>query len=362
MKSQFEQLVRQVADESRACDAGLVISSETMEAYRKLLALYDSIVDPALKALLAKDRLPTQYCIAFIEDSVRTILMIRAINRAILARRKGGVRDLVLIEAGMGSGLLLGAALALDAEMNCVGYDKMRGNYEVTQRLIRELAYSTRAQLHCLDLFKRPSFLQPHVLIAEHINQGLTAEHATKIPRLFDIDPDYVVPYAVIPGVYWSGLNRTDRGEKIVLADRSASNHFSVKSSLRLPPRVVEPIAVCCDVEWGSSRLGQTSLLQPSSNRLKENGWENHLIQAVFLPADSLNGDEILAVENQSIRAKTASYQVHYPIGALANKEPIRPVLQVSGADVVSTTVFRGRAQLTASLRSVRRHWWGAFA
>lgn len=362
MRTEFEQLVRQITDESLDRDSGLTISPETMHAYHKLLALYDQAIDPALKALCSKDRFATQYCISFITDCMRTILMLRAINRAIIARRLSGAKDVHVIEAGMGSGLLLAATLALDPGVTCTGYDKMLGNYAVTTKLLTALKYSTRAQLHRLNLLHLACYPKADVLIAEHINQGLTAEYATRIPRLFDIDPKYVIPYAVTPGVYWNGIKRTDRGRRVVLADRLASEYFKVKGTLKLPPLAVQPVATCCDIEWGSPQLGRSSLLQLSSNNIKSDGWENHLVQALWLPQHSLNGDSICAIQNTSTNPQIASYDISYPIGTFADKNPVLPTVKVSGYGVRSTVQFRGRAQLTNSLEPVRHRWWKVFA
>jgi hypothetical protein len=362
MRTEFEQVVRQIVDESLDRDSGLNISPETMQAYQKLLAIYDNAIDPALKALSSKDRFATQYCMSFITDCMRTIVMLRASNRAILARRRSGAKDVHVIEAGMGSGLLLAAVMALDANVTCTGYDKMPGNHAVTARLLAELRYSERAKLHRLDLLELTYRPKADVLIAEHINQGLTAEHATKIPRLFDVDPHYVIPYAVTPSVYWNGIRRTDRGNQIVLADRSATEYFVVKGTLKLPPLAVQPIATSCDIEWGSPQLGSSSLLQRSSNCLKGSGWENHLIQALWLPQHSLNGDSICAIQNTSAIPQVASYDIAYPIGTFADKHPTLPIVKANGHGVSSTVLFRGRAQLTESLKSARHRWWKVFA
>ncbi len=362
MRSEFEQLVRQITDETLARDSGLHISSETMVAYHQLLALYDRTIDPALKALSTKDRFATQYCISFITDCMRTILMLRACNRAILARRKSGAKNIHVVEAGMGSGLLLAAVMAMDEGVTCTGYDKMSGNHAVTAKLLNELRYAERARLYRIDLLKLNHRPKTDVLIAEHINQGLTAEHATRIPRLFDIEPDYVIPYAVTPSVYWNGIKRTDRGNQVVLADRFASNSFEVKGTLKLPPLAVQPVATSCDIEWGSPKLGGASLLQLSSNCLKKSGWENHLVQALWLPQQSLNGDSICAIQNTSTKPQIASYAIAYPIGTFADRDPILPTVKVSGRGVHSTVQFRGRSQLADSLEPVRHRWWKIFA
>lgn len=362
MRREFEKLVKEIADETVDRDAGMNISSETMLAYEKLLTLYDRTVDPVLKAMSSKDRSVAQYCIAFIEDSRRTILMIRALNRAIVSRRKSIDGEIHVIEAGMGSGLILGAALALDSGVRCDGYDRMNGNQQVTEELIRKLRYETRVKLHRADLLRLEHRPKPHVLVAEHINQGLTGEHATRIPRMFDIDPNYVIPYAVIPGVYWNGIKRTDRGSKVVLADRTASDQFFVNGRLKLPPLSMQPIAVSCDIEWGSPKLAAASLLQQSSNRLKGNGWDDHLIHALWLPAKVLGGDDVVCIRNKSVLPQLAEYQVSYPIGAFAEKPPIAPTISVKGTDIEVATMFRGRAQATEVLDPVRSLWWRTFA
>lgn len=362
MRAEFEVLVKEIADESCERDAGMNISSGTMLAYNRLLDSYDRTVDPVLKAMKPKDRADAQYCMNFIYDSRRTILMIRAINRAILARRKSVGGELKVIEAGMGSGLLLAATLALDAGTQCDGYDRVYGNQLVTAALIEALKYETRVTLHQANLMQLSEQPKPHILIAEHINQGLTAEHATKIPRVFDIDPDYVIPYAVIPGVYWNGIKRTDRGAKIVLADRNDSDQFYVAGTLKLPPLSMQPVATCCDVEWGAPKFGYASLLQPSSNRLKGGGWDDHLLHALWLPAKVLGGDDVLCIRNNSLLPQTVSYQVAYAIGTLAEKKPKPPSVTASGKDAQVTTVFRGRAQATELLNPVRRAWWSTFA
>ncbi len=362
MRTEFEQAVRQIADEHLDRDCGLTISPETRVIYQKLLALYYQSVEPMLEALEPKEQSVARYCISFIEDATRTILMIRAINRAIITRRRSGITNLHLVEAGVGSGLLLSAALALDPELHADGYELMSANYRVASALLADLRYSARARLHQIDLLRYPPAVKPHVLVAEHINQGLTGEHATKIPRLFDIDPQYVIPYAVIPGVYWNGAQRTDRGARVVLADRLDTGQFLVKGHLKLPPLSFQPVAVCCDVEWGAPDLGASSLLQKSSNCLKRSGWENHLIQALWLQADKVNGDDIVALKNLSAQAQTVSYEVSYPIGAHALQPPVRPRILVNDGDVKVTTMFRGRAQLTDSLEPVRHRLWKIFA
>lgn len=362
MRAEFEVLVKEIADESCERDAGMNISSGTMLAYNRLLDSYDLAVGRVLKAMKPKDRADAQYCMNFIYDTRRTILMIRAINRAILARRKSVGGELKVIEAGMGSGLLLAATLALDAGTQCDGYDRVYGNQLVTAALIEALKYDTRATLHRTDLLRLSEKPKPHVLIAEHINQGLTGEHATRIPRMFDIDPDYVIPYAVIPGVYWNSMKRTDKGAKIILADQKDTDQFQVSGRLKLPPLGLQPVATCCDIEWGSPRLGSTSLLQPSSNRLKGNGWDDHLIHALWLPAKVLGGDDILCIRNGSILPQSVAYQVTYPIGTFAEKKPVPPSVTVSGNEAEVTTIFRGRAQATELLDPVRRVWWKAFA
>lgn len=362
MPQEFELLVKRIADETLVGDHGLAISSETERAYDRLLTIYHHTVDPVLKAMTSKDRYAAQYCIAFIEDCRRTILMMRALNRAILARRRGVHGDLHVVEAGMGSGLLLAASLALDPGVQCDGYDKVQGNQLVTSALLKKIRYETRVNLHHADLLQLGHRPKPHVLVAEHINQGLTGEHATKIPRGFEIDPQYVIPYAVIPGVYWNGINRIDKGEKIVLADTSATDQFVVKGELRLPPLAVQPVAVCCDVEWGASTLGSSSLLQSSQCRFMGADWYDHLLQAKWLPEESLTDENILAIKNTSFRAQTAQYQVQYPIGVFASKTAFRPKVRVSGNHCQSTVVFKGRALLTQSLSRTRSAWWRQFS
>lgn len=362
MRAEFEQAVRQIADEDLARDRGLTISTDTRAAYQRLLALYYQSVGPVLDVLTLNEQSVARYCISFIEDATRTILMIRAINRAIIARRRFGITNLHLVEAGVGSGLLLSAALALDVELKVDGYEWMSANQRVALALLADLRYSTRARLHQIDLLRNPPVVKPHILVAEHINQGLTGEHATKIPRLFDIDPQYVVPYAVVPGVYWNGAQRTDRGDRVILADRFSPDQFVVTGHLNLPPLSFQPVAVCCDVEWGAPNLGTASLLQRSSNCLKQPGWENHLIQAQWLYTDRANRDDIVALKNHSAQPQTVAYKVSYPIGALVQQPPVLPRVIVHDPNVQVTTMFRGRAQLTESLKSVRHRWWKVFA
>lgn len=364
MRVNFEQLIAQVADESHSQDQGVHISPQTREAYQKLLALYYAIVTPVLNTFPANDRAVSRYCMHFIDDATRTILMIRAINRAILARRKNNVHDLVVVEAGVGAGLLIGAALALDPQLSVIGYEHMPSNYFITRVLIDQLRYSDRTKIQRLNMLKTPPDVKPDVLIAEHIDPGLVAEHATQIPRLFAIDPHYVVPYAVTPCVYWNNQHTVHAGEPIILADKHGSEQFLVKGTIQLPPFGTEMVAVCCDIAWGSPHLPGSALTQKCTGPQSSTNdwWENHLLRARWLPKKELYKGDIISLHNRTPWSVQTHYTVSYPIGVFALPEPTCPQVTVSNPHISVRSVSSTGAQIRELLTPLQRRWWKIFS
>lgn len=339
MRANFETLVRRIADESDYRDRGLRISSDTAKAYRALLAQYTELTRSCFAALDTQGKTSVLNRRNFIEDAPRTIYMIRALQRAILARTKGGANDVQVVEAGTGAGLLMAAALALNPRTYAIGYDFTSSCITVTQDLIHHLGYQARSHLEERDLIKDPPQISPDVLIAEHIDPGLRCEQAVAIPRVFAIDPNFAIPYAVTPGVYWARNNSTDRGETIALAARGTSDGFYVSNAIELTPSSIHPIAVCCDVEWSSPMLGNHSLLQRSTNTLRDQGWENHLLQAQWLRADR-NKNSYLGICNYTKAPQTITYSVAYPIGNFWHKKPTIPRVRIVGSGVVPITLL----------------------
>lgn len=344
MNERFRDLARFVADESRAGDSGCRISRETTAAYQEMLQIYDGIMDdefandPNFERRMASVR-------GFIGDIPRTVLMIRAMARA--TRAHGENCDPIhVVEAGCGSGLLCGVAVVLDEKVRAIGIDAVGLKVEATRALLKRLDVEEgRWQVRDANILREPNEGRVDVLVAEHISRGLQTESATAIPRAFDVDPNFVVPYAVTPVVMWGG--RTTHvpndghkivfpsgqmgvfGKEIVLADRTDSNMFFVEGSavLRLGRT---PILVASDIRWASPLFEGKPLYQSSREDASfeiDGVTHNHLMGAALLRAGFCMDAERIkrnsygekmeywGIDNPTSRNQVTRFGVSYPIG-----------------------------------------------
>lgn len=343
MNERFRDLARFVADESRDGNQGCQISRDAALAYQEMLAIYDGIM---AEEFISHDSFERRMdgVRNFIGDIPRTVLMIRAMARAIRAKGEGA--EVNFVEAGSGSGLLCGVAAALDDKVHVSGIDAVELKVEATRALLKRLEVDEkRWEVRRADILKEPHEGRVDVLVAEHISRGLKTEHATKIPRAFDVDPNFVVPYAVTPVVMWGDRisydperksrvgfplsSVCDFGKEIVLANHGDSEVFLVEGTTVLRPGLT-PVLVGSDIRWASPLLPGKSLYQSNKREVSfdvDGVTHNHLIGPALLSAgfcmdmERIKGNpykervKFWGIDNLAWRCQPTRFAVSYPIG-----------------------------------------------
>jgi hypothetical protein len=323
MLSRFRELCKFVADESRAGDEGLKISCDTRVAYQEMLDLYERALTPWLVNASAEEVSAHFDVYQFVQDYMRTIYMIRAMNRLILLKQNerlcgGRIRNVKVVEAGCGSGFLTGVALALSDRVSVQAFDYHPVAVATTSIWVAALGKQRKAQVVQRNLL-RPCFdVETDILIAEHLALGLKGEHCIQIPRNFNVDPLFAVPYAVIPAIHWESAwpgAGVVKGGPIILADRKGRDQFLVRGDLALPPRTHIPVNVGTDVLWGCRYEGYGSLHQRLDPQyVYWPGMVNYLLKVHTL----INHEDrttALALKNDGDEWATTDYQLAYPVG-----------------------------------------------
>ncbi len=345
--SNFQDLARQVASEQSPEDSGLCISSETQDAYTQMLQCYDAAV-ALLYGMDRRGRL--EEVRHYIEDVPRTIIMIRAMARAICERAaaSGAIR---VVEAGCGTGFLSSVAAALEPRVRVMAFDHHQIKRDAALSFAEYLGFQDRVQVQVRDLLSNPFCGETDVLISEHLSLGLQAEPATAITRSFShVDKNFVIPYGVVPVVVFGWdlhVRRDSNGcvshtfvpssdedirlckssREIVLGDPSCPAEFAVQGSAWIHPGCT-PFLVRNDIRWGSPHLGDAPLFQVMNDSFLKQfftrpEWENHLMGFSLLnahvdPETVSNIDspfEYLGIENPTDDMIQARFEVRYPIG-----------------------------------------------
>jgi|GEM_PF-4932064 hypothetical protein len=389
-RERFQKLARFVASEDREGDQGIQISHVTREAYTKMLGIYDGIVQPEFGDEFEEPNKLGSVRL-FIEDTTRTILMMRAMMRGIKVR--GGVDKIHMIEGGSGTGFLASVGALLDDRVSVHAFDYNEFKVAATKAFASGLGLGDRVVTAQRDLIRDPYLGKVDLLIAEQICRGLLKEHGSRLPRAFQsVDPQFVIPYAVTP-VLFSGMDleiakeddqdvfsgtihsfslrdpKIHKGQEIVLADSADPADFDVLARMILRPGFT-PILVGNDVLWASPHLGEPLLHQTSEQFLRNlfdklrsspqaEDWENHLLGPTLLDsgmpsmADFLDpefGDSpffYTGFKNSASSDIEILYRVNYPFGLAGSFNHSDPGVQLIGChnfDEVSLVRVRAQA------------------
>lgn len=322
MFKKFQALSRFVADESRPEDRGLRISLATLRAYEQMIDVYEGAIDPWLRSAPAQDVSDHMDVYVFVKDYIRTIYMIRAMNRLILEVQAGRIGGSVfgtvnVVEAGCGSGFLAGVALALSNRVSVQALDYHPVAVDVTKVWLTALGKERQSQVIQRDLLKPCFDIRADVLVAEHLALGLKGERCVQIPRNFDVDPFFAVPYAVVPCIHWESVlpgAGLAKGQPIILADREGFHQFLVTGEIDVPATSRLPVNVGTSILWGCNHEDWDSLHQKLTiPYVHVPGRINHLCQLHSLsPGDSR---KIVVLANQSQKAQKVRYTLSYPVG-----------------------------------------------
>ena len=332
MFNKFRELARFVADETRDNDKGTNISGKTEEAYKSMLEIYGS-----QNRLLNMPFNTPETCI---HDIPRTVLMIRAMHRALNEKIRQGKKDPLLVEAGCGSGFLVGAALALSDSVNVTAYDDAGEYVKVTKNFLEDMGVSSRATVETRDLLEDPDPRPVDILVAEHLRPGYIDEPCIQIPRSFNVNPHFVIPYAIEPGVYFRHMaNKFQMGNTIVLGDKNGPVDFNVQAEVILPPYSKVPIFICSDIHWVSPFLGFPPLSQsaesypelPYFHRDFRKTTQNHLLQ-LHLAGSVLNRLGFGFDHSHWRNYVHAPFEITYPLGLdWYPRHPQKPPVTISG-------------------------------
>lgn len=324
MLNRFRELSRFVADEARAGDSGLAISSQTIRAFQEMVEMYEasthdwvSQADP-----VNVDRYMNR--LEFVHDFARTIYMIRAINRLILLKGDATwipqflLKKINVVEAGCGSGFLAGVVLALSERTTLQAFDYHATSLEVTQMWLQFLGVLERAKLVQRDLLKTVcGDVSVDILVAEHISLGLADEHCTAIPRNFDVDPQFVVPYGVVPCINFNLYvpdAPTLTGRPLILADKQDVSDFYVTGDVMVPANFTLPVSVGNDIAWGAPLRKHRPLFQKADPvHLNLPFPHNHLtrVRNLFIGDE----DTVVALQNASHNPELTRCTIKYPLG-----------------------------------------------
>lgn len=347
-RSRFEDLALFVANENRPHDQGLEIHPGTEAAYLEMLV---NIYDPLTHDCYEGDKRGRLNSVRnFVTDIPRTVYMMRAMFRAIQVLEQEKTGPIVVSEAGCGSGFLAAAALALSPRTVVKGFDQEQERVEVSKHFAEALGYGNRTVFEQCDLTHSGKPLQTDVLIAEHLTRGLQMEKAAQIPRRFEVNPDFVIPYSARPATMWGiKLNiwegfdgeqptvlferprhgvEVDYGKEVVLGDPSHPDYFEVRG-VRAIPLGFTPVLVANDIGWASPRFKGASLYQSIEtyrpNPTKITAWDNHLMGPALLEAVRKRSEVYYGFIRLDGEDEPADYEIRYPFGALCADPRINP-------------------------------------
>lgn len=323
MLQRFRQLSRFVADEAHPDNQGLRISPQVQGAFQEMLRIYEGVMLPWLSNAPQAEVVSHMDTYEFVQDYIRTIYMIRAMNRLILHKQSerlcgGRFRKVKVTEAGCGSGFLTGVALALSDRVSVQAFDYHPTAIKATKMWVAALGKERQAQVTQRDLLKPCFDVETDILVAEHLALGLKGEHCVQIPRNFKVDPLFTVPYAVIPAIHWdSAWNNAGvvKGHPIIIADQKGREYFDVRGKLPLAPKLQLPINVGADVLWGCRYDEYASLHQKLDPKYEFwPGMINYLLKVHSL-IDPADRSQAIGVKNHSNAWREAEYQLSYPVG-----------------------------------------------
>lgn len=325
MRSRFERLAKFIGEGD-----GLEISPEDVSAYNEMLGIYDETVLPSFKKEIKKPHLLGGVR-NYIADVPRTIYMIRAILRAVRIQEEN--REKVkIIEAGCGSGFLASVSAALSEKARVIAFDCMEEKIKASRHFAASLGYDgKKVWVLPRDLLsKEPIPVDPDILIAEHLTRGLLMEHAARISRNFNIDPNFVIPYSVHPFATTANFAQDYEGEEVnvllgqkpnrvygkevVLGNKAQKDEFHVEGLLAIQ-KGKSHIMVGNNISWTSPHLSGDPLKQDwQASTQATDTWWNHLLGPVSLESECFD-NMLYGLNNESGRIQLAEIQISYPFG-----------------------------------------------
>lgn len=333
--------------------------NEGIEISPGAFRIHDRLVDTYLQGLPESYRYGSSFhpdidfTVRFVRDAVRTVTMMRAVNRILQERMRQKDGEIHVIEAGSGIGFLAAAAAAVDERVIVSAYERSEILCSVSQKCMKALGLGDRVKIHKRDLLEEPLNESADCVIAEHIMRGCLNEAATDIARsIRNIDPHLFVPFSVKPnlvfGIDVQGIvpsTHLDDGEhagviyelpddirtlqflygdEVVLADPSASDLFSVHGKAVIQPgRHV--ICVGNDVRWLSGRFDPAGAFDENFEESKKTGKPtSELVGPVAF--GHYNSHTLVAIDNKAAMPVETEIEVSYPLGVFCKRKNLARV------------------------------------
>lgn len=342
----FTEIAQLIGVEDAQFGKGPVVLPRAILAYRDAWHRYRALAKNLLEEHSVVDRERWQNVAEFIEDDVRTILIARSIRRAIEGLLKSNPERVEMVEAGFGTGFLAALALAMHPKVHLTGYDKQGAKVAVAQAVCTTLGLGeNRFQFVQQEITPGlAASLHPGALmVAEHVSAGLMHELTTVIPRSFQIDRRWCIPYAVHPQLVLrfgeGGIHGT--GNEIVLADRASPDEVTITVSVTLPPGGHSTLHVANGITWsGAHDASLPDICQRDIRAVRVDGFRNHLLRSTALHAvTDASQNRFWHIRNQAGTEASGILTVSYPVGFLVTHQAA-PLVTVSGNPAIE--VYQG--------------------